>query len=38
MEMLGHSTISLTMNTYANVMPQLLQDAAEQMNEILTGS
>ena len=35
MECLGHSQISLTMNTYAHVMPTLKQDAAIQMNKIL---
>jgi integrase len=36
METLGHSQISLTLNTYAHVMPELQQDAAEKMNAILT--
>lgn len=36
METLGHSQISLTMNTYAHVLPALQQDAARRMNEILT--
>lgn len=35
MECLGHSQISLTMNTYAHVMPTLKRDAAVQMNKIL---
>ena len=36
METLGHSQISLTMDTYAHVMPTLQQDAATKMNDILT--
>ena len=35
METLGHSQISLTMNTYAHVMPQLKRDAADRMEDIL---
>jgi len=35
LECLGHSQISLTMNTYAHVMPTLKRDAALQMNKIL---
>lgn len=37
MEMLGHSTIALTMNTYSHVVPALERDAADRMNAILTG-
>jgi len=36
METLGHSQISLTMDTYAHIMPTLQQAAAQQMNAILT--
>lgn len=36
MEILGHSQISLTMDTYAHIMPTLEKDAAHQMNAILT--
>ena len=36
METLGHSQISLTMNTYAHVMPALQREAAAKMDEILT--
>lgn len=36
MELLGHSQISLTMNTYTHVIPALERDAAEQMNALLT--
>lgn len=35
METLGHSQISLTMNTYAHVMMSLREDAARKMDEIL---
>lgn len=37
MEMLGHSTIALTMNTYSHVIPALERDAADRMNAILKG-
>ncbi len=35
METLGHSQISLTMNTYSHVIPALQRDAAERMEAIL---
>jgi integrase len=35
METLGHSQISLTMNTYSHVMPDLKSEAAERMQAIL---
>lgn len=35
MEVLGHSSISLTANTYSHVMPSLVQDAAEKMGDAL---
>ena len=35
METLGHSQISLTMNTYSHVTPFLSRDAAERMHSIL---
>ena len=35
METLGHSQISLTMNTYSHVTPALGRAAAERMNEVL---
>lgn len=38
METLGHSQISLTMNTYSHVMPVLQRDAAEKMDAILQTS
>ena len=37
MEMLGHSQISLTANTYAHVMPPAKRDAAMQIDSILNG-
>jgi integrase len=36
MDILGHSNISLTMNTYAHVMPGMLCDAANLMDSVLT--
>ena len=35
METLGHSQVSLTLNTYSHVLPALQQDAAAKMNAIL---
>ncbi|MEZ5318423.1 MAG: site-specific integrase [Vicinamibacterales bacterium] len=37
METLGHSQISLTLNTYSHVLPVLKRDAADRMNELLVG-
>lgn len=37
METLGHSQISLTMNTYSHVSSELQRDAAEKMDAILSG-
>jgi integrase len=37
MEVLGHSQISLTMNTYSHVVPELKRDAAERMGTALWG-
>lgn len=37
METLGHSQISLTMNTYSHVMPAIRQEVADRMDEILAG-
>jgi integrase len=36
METLGHSQISLTLNTYSHVLPELQADAAVKMNAILS--
>ncbi|MDP9143718.1 MAG: tyrosine-type recombinase/integrase [Actinomycetota bacterium] len=36
MKILGHSQISLTLNTYSHVMPELQHDAAKRMHALLT--
>jgi integrase len=38
METLGHSQVSLTLNTYSHVLPALQQDAAGKMDAILASS
>jgi integrase len=38
MKTLGHSQISLTMDTYTHVMPALQRDAADRMEALLTGA
>jgi integrase len=38
MEQLGHSQISLTMNTYAHIAPELLRDNAAKLNDALGGT
>jgi len=35
METLGHSQISMTMNTYSHVIPTLQRDAADRMERLL---
>jgi integrase len=35
MEILGHSQISLTMNTYTHVLPELRRQAADRMDDLL---
>lgn len=35
-ERLGHSTISMTMDTYSHVIPSMQQDIADKLDEILT--
>jgi integrase len=35
MEILGHSQITLTLNTYSHVMPSLLKEAAEKMDALV---
>ena len=35
-ELLGHSQISVTMDTYSHVLPTLQQDAAQKMNKIIS--
>ena len=37
MEILGHSQIALTMNTYTHVLPELKRDAAERMDRVVKG-
>jgi integrase len=37
METLGHSQISLTLNTYSHVLPALQADAAAKIDSILSG-
>jgi integrase len=37
MEILGHSQISLTMNTYSHVVPTLQKEAARRMDDLLSG-
>jgi integrase len=37
MDVLGHSQISLTMNTYTHVLPELRRDAADRMSDLLRG-
>jgi integrase len=36
-ETLGHSTITLTMNTYVHLVPAAQRDAADRMQEVLAG-
>jgi integrase len=36
METLGHSQISLTLNTYSHVIPTLMADAADSMDRALS--
>lgn len=35
METLGHSRISMTMDTYSHVLPTLQREAAMEMNQLL---
>ena len=35
MDVLGHSQIALTMNTYSHVIPELKRDAAQRMEELI---
>ncbi len=36
MDVLGHSEIAMTMNTYSHVIPELRRDAADRMEDLLT--
>ena len=38
MEILGHSTITLTMNTYSHVMPAALRKAVNSLDVLFTGA
>jgi integrase len=38
METLGHSQVSLTLNTYSHVLPAMHEDAASKMDAILSKS
>ncbi len=35
MDILGHSQIALTMNTYTHVLPELKREAAQRMNHLV---
>ena len=37
MEILGHSQVSLTLNTYSHVLPALQREAAARINAVLAG-
>jgi len=37
METLGHSQISITMDTYSHVMPAQQREAADRMGDLLSG-
>lgn len=37
MDVLGHSQIGLTMNTYSHVIPELRREAADRMDNLLQG-
>lgn len=36
MDVLGHSQIALTMNTYSHVIPELKREAAQRMEELIS--
>jgi integrase len=35
MDVVGHSQIALTMNTYSHVIPELKRNAADRMEELI---
>jgi integrase len=35
MELLGHSSITVTMNTYGHVLPAMMREAADKMDALL---
>ena len=36
-ERLGHATVSITLDTYSHVMPNMQQEAAEELEAMLYG-
>jgi integrase len=36
--MMGHSTVSITLDTYSHVIPALQEEAATRMQELLAGT
>jgi integrase len=38
MELLGHSSIALTANTYSHILPSVMQDMADKMDQLLVGA
>ena len=38
MEVLGHSEVGMTLNTYSHVIPELRRDAADRMDNVLMGA
>jgi len=36
-ERLGHSDITLTLNTYSHVLPAMQEEATEKVDQLLTG-
>jgi integrase len=36
MDVLGHSEIGMTMNTYSHVIPELRRDAADRMDALIS--
>ena len=37
-EMLGHASITLTMDTYSHVLPGMQEESAARLNELLWGA
>ena len=37
MEFLGHTEIGTTMNTYSHIVPELRREAAERMDDVISG-
>jgi integrase len=37
-EILGHSSVAITMNIYSHVLPSIQQEAMAHMNAFMTGS